>query len=96
MVRSANLGGRSLPKQPVTDITESLNLLLTNQNIDLQRQVTDLRRDLEAAANENKMLWAALDRPTVATLTDAQIQALAELTFNRIMQFPIKKEEKPA
>jgi hypothetical protein len=82
-----------LPKQPVTD---TLNLLLTNQNVDLQRQVTDLRRELEAAASENKMLWAALERPTVATLTDAQIQALAELTFNRIMQFPIKKEEKPA
>ena len=79
-----------MAKQPVT---EALNLILTNQNVDLQRQVTDLRREIEAAREENKMLWAALERPSVATMTDNQIQALAELFTNRVFSIPIKKEE---
>jgi len=72
-------------------------LLLTNQNVELQRQVTDLSRDLEDKRKETEMLYEFLDRPSIATMNDAQIQVLAEMLFRRIMGFPInKKDEAPA
>jgi hypothetical protein len=76
--------------------TDPVTLLLTNQNIDLQRQVTDLRRDLEFAQKENEMLWKAMERPAVTTLNEQQVGALAEMIWMRIMGFPIPKDEKPA
>lgn len=84
-----------MAKQPVA--TDAVALVLTNQVVDLQRQVTDLRRDLESAQKENKMLWAAMERPSVSTLTTDQVHMLAEMLFQSIMGVAItKKEERPA
>jgi hypothetical protein len=75
------------PPDPVT-------LLLTNQNVDLQRQVTDLRRELESARKENELLWKAMERPSVSSMNEQQIHMLAELLWAHIMGFPIKEEKK--
>lgn len=79
-----------MPKQPVT---EALNLILTNQNVELQRQVTDLRRDLEEKRKEVDMLWKALERPSVSTMTEDQIHVAAEIIWQHIMGFPVKESK---
>lgn len=77
----------------VVERTDAVTLLLTNQNVDLQRQVTDLRREIENLRQENKILYQFMERPSIATMHEDQVSALAELLFQRIMRIPVKKEE---
>lgn len=79
-------------KPPVRERTDAVTLLLTNQNVDLQRQVTDLRREIEEKRKEIDILRKALERPSIGAMTEGQIHLLAELVFSAIMGFPITKD----
>lgn len=77
--------------------TDAVVLLLTNQNLDLNRQITDLRRELESMRKENETLYKVLERPAVATMNEQQVDIISNFLYDAIMGIAItRKEEKPS
>jgi hypothetical protein len=86
-----------LPKRKIqVEPSDPVTLLLTSRNIDLERQISDARRTIDEQRKEIEMLYKALERPVIATMTADQIFNLSQLVQEGIMSIPIKKNEKPS
>lgn len=86
-----------MPKRKIqVEPSDPVTLLLTSRNIDLERQISDARRTIDEQRKEIEMLYKALERPVIATMTADQIFNLSQLVQEGIMSIPIKKNEKPS
>lgn len=73
--------------------TDPITLLLTERNIDLERELSEARRRIQEQDKELATLYKTLERPNIALFTDAQLLNVADSISFRIMNYPTPKKD---
>jgi hypothetical protein len=72
---------------------DPVTLLLTERNIDLERELAAARRTIDDQKKEIDILYKAIERPTIALFNDQQLANIAEAISYRIMNYPTPKKD---
>lgn len=84
-------GIKGIPKGIVRDI-DPVTLLMTERNLDLQKDLISAQRTIEEQRKEIDILYRTLTRPSYSTFSEQQIDLLAELICVRMTDFSSMKK----